>query len=160
MFNPKQLRDPRTGKWIKAGGSVVNPVHIPGGNSKIAFSKGPLTVFKPGHKPTHRVGRGKGLTGLKQNTVPYVRVNKRSQTVGVNAGTIVTASHRIVVGGYIRKERFRGRTAVDKFTDKLVAKVFPTGTKGGKAIAYLRKNTEINKPVRYASMKTGPVGLV
>lgn len=59
--------------------------------------------------------RGQGISGLKKNTVPYARVNKRSSTVGVNAGTVIPGtSKRVVLGAYARLESTSKETSVDK----------------------------------------------
>jgi hypothetical protein len=80
------------------------------------------------------VGRGTGIKGLRKNTIPYARVNKRSSTVGVNAGTIIPGTKkRIVVGGYGKIESINKHTAVDSAIAGRKAKLFPTGTRRRKA---------------------------
>src|ERR1044071_218260 len=61
------------------------------------------------------VTRGVGKSGLARNTVPYLRANKRSQTGGFNAGTILPGTgKRIVFGGYVRVENVNRKGAIDK----------------------------------------------
>jgi hypothetical protein len=92
--------------------------------------------------------RGSGVPGLKRNTVPYLRVNKRSGTVGVNAGTIVGPDSRIVLGGYARVERIKRVTPVDKALERTLSSkyVAPWGTKRGKAAKWLSKNVHVTNP--------------
>jgi len=103
--------------------------------------------------------RPKGFKGLKANFVPYARVNKRSQTVGFNAGTGVSRHKRIAVGAYVRLEGTRRNTAIDRFADKATAKVFPKGTKRGKAIAAAKSNVVIHGPVVRGSVRGHQVRL-
>lgn len=99
-----------------------------------------------------RRARGVGVKGLKQNTVPYVRANKRSQTVGVNAGTILPGTNkRIVIGGYARIESTTRETAVDRALKAKVAAIAPSGSRRGKVAGVLRKNLDIKNPAVRAS---------
>lgn len=123
-FNPAQRRDAH-GRWIRGMGGVQ-------------ITTKPPTPFRR---------RGSGLSGLRRNTVPYVRVNKRSGTAGINTGTLIPGtSKRIAIGGYARLETTRSKTAVDRFVDKGINKVFPKGTRGSKTVSYLRKNVKITNP--------------
>lgn len=99
----------------------------------------PASVTTP---HARRAGRGVGISGLRRNTIPYARVNKRSSTIGVNAGTIIPGtSKRIVVGGYGRIESTNKHTAVDKAIAGRKAKVIPVGSRrhkvAGKAHSFL-----------------------
>lgn len=119
-FNPRQPRDNR-GRWKKAGagngapaarkstaassarvskivGSVPTPVE--GKSSYYTDRKNDFTAA-----PTLRSRAKRTLANRKVSAVPYARVSPRSVTAGVNAGTPVGRSHRLVAGGYIRVER-------------------------------------------------------
>jgi hypothetical protein len=92
-------------------------------------------------------GRPVGLSGLKKATVPYARVNKRSSTVGVNAGTIVPGTHkRIVIGGYVRIESTRKQTAIDKAISKGIEKAAPTGSRKRGLANLVRNNVSFKNP--------------
>lgn len=96
-------------------------------------------------------GRGKGLSGLKRNTIPYARVNKRGSTVGVNAGTIIPGTRkRIVLGGYGRIETMNKHTAVDKAIAGRKASLIPKGSKrakvAGRAHSFLSSHGVLKNP--------------
>lgn len=102
--------------------------------------------------------RPTGIQGLKRNTIPYARANKRSQTLGFNAGTIIPGTKkRIVIGGYARLESTVRKTAVDRAVDKAAYKYLGKGTKRSKVGKYIRKNASITAPavrVRIAGAET------
>ena len=118
-----------------------------------AKTKMPGVDYKPNPgTPIGNNSRGVGVKGLKANTVPYVRANKRSQTVGVNAGTILPGTNkRIVIGGYARIESTTRETAVDRALKARVATVAPKGSRRGKVVSALRKNLDIKNPAVRAS---------
>lgn len=98
-----------------------------------------------------RRARGVGVSGLKKNTIPYVRANKRSQTVGVNAGTIIPGtSKRVVIGGYARIESTTRETAVDRALASKIASVAPKGSRRAKVVSF-GKNLDIKNPAIRAS---------
>lgn len=137
-YSPLQARGP-DGRFIKTGAIG-------------AATKG-MTGAKTGKAKTKSGARGSGYKGLKANFTPYVRVNKRSQTVGYNAGTLIPGTHRrIVTGTYVRLESTKNKTVVDRFIDKKVAKVFPTGTRRGKVAGAVGK-VKIVAPVVRVSRK-------
>lgn len=91
--------------------------------------------------------RPTGMSGLKRNTVPYARANKRSQTVGFNAGTIIPGTKkRIVIGGYARLESTVRKTAVDRAVDKAAYKYLGKNTKRSAVGKYLRQNVSSTPP--------------
>lgn len=96
-------------------------------------------------------------TGKSRNSgvIPYARANKRSQTVGANAGARITRNHRIVVGGYARIESTRRHTATDKIAGKAARGIFPKSTRRGRAAGYLSKNLAFNNPGVRATTKRG-----
>ena len=118
-----------------------------------AKTKMPGVDYKPASGvPIGNRSRGVGVKGLKQNTVPYVRANKRSQTVGVNAGTILPGTNkRIVIGGYARIESTTRETAVDRALKAKVAVIAPSGSRRGRVAGALRKNLDIKNPAVRAS---------
>ena len=112
-----------------------------------------------GHAPK-RSNRGEGFTGLKKNFIPYVRVNKRSQTIGYNTGTIVTGSNsRVVYGSYVRRENINKKNGVDKRIQEFMGTVAPKNTRRGKARAYVKKNVVITNPAVRAKVRGGEVRL-
>jgi len=151
-YSPLQARG-RDGKWIATGTNAAvaaAKAGISGGKTK-----------KPRTKPkAQRGARGVGVKGLKANFTPYTRVNKRSQTIGVNTGTLIPKTHkRIAVGAYARLENTRNKTAADRFVDKHVKKVLPGHTKRGKVAGYLRKNVALSTPAVRATAKGHQVRL-
>lgn len=107
-----------------------------------------------------RSNRGEGVSGLKKNVVPYVRVNKRSQTVGYNTGTIVTGSNsRLVVGTYVRRESINKKNGVDKRIEEFMGAIAPKNSKRGKARAYVKKNVVITNPALRANLRGSQVRL-
>lgn len=119
-----------------------------------AKTKMPGVDYKPnpGTPVGSKKARGVGVKGLKANTVPYVRANKRSQTVGVNAGTILPGTNkRIVIGGYARIESTTRETAVDRALKAKVAVIAPSGSRRGRVAGALRKNLDIKNPAVRAS---------
>lgn len=134
---------------------------IPTGRGAVRSAKAGIAGAKPKTKPkTARGARGSGVKGLKANFTPYARVNKRSQTAGFNAGTLIPGTHRrVVVGSYARLESTRNKTAVDRAVVKGVKKAFPAGTKRGRAQAYVSKNISISAPLVRGSVKGHQVRL-
>jgi hypothetical protein len=97
--------------------------------------------------------RGTGSKGLRRNFVPYVRVNKRSQTVGYNAGTLIPGTgKRLVMGSYIRLESRSRKTATDRAIAKVTHSLAPKGTKRGAARAYAAKNITVTNPALRANV--------
>src|SRR6516162_3102853 len=89
--------------------------------------------------------RPEGLGGLRANFIPYARINKRSATVGYNAGTrIPGSSKRVVTGQYVRIESISKKTKLDRVVDKTVGHVFPKGTRRGKALSSFRSHVEVS----------------
>lgn len=88
--------------------------------------------------------RGQGVAGLRKNTIPYVRANKRSQTVGFNAGTVLPGGKkRIVVGGYARIENTTRKGGIDRALAKSTNIVLPRGTRRAKASAFFNKHVGV-----------------
>lgn len=109
-------------------------------NSKRLYSSNPVT-------------RGQGKHGLAKNTIPYLRVNKRSQTGGFNAGTIIPGTgKRIVLGGYIRVENTNRKGAIDRALAKAGNKTMPYGTSRGKVRKYFKENVTITNPTIRANV--------
>lgn len=99
------------------------------------------------------VTRGQGKSGLLKNTVPYLRANKRSQTGGFNAGTILPGTgKRIVFGGYVRVENVNRKGAIDRALAKAGSKAMPYGTTRGKVRKYLKNNVTITNPAIRANV--------
>jgi hypothetical protein len=90
------------------------------------------------------VKRGVGAHGLAKNFTPYARINKRSQTVGFNTGTIIPFSgKRVAFGNYVRFESTnRNKNPVDK----AVRKFSRRGTKPGAVRQWLGNNVEVKNP--------------
>lgn len=95
-------------------------------------------------RAANRASRGVGVSGFKKNATPYVRINKRSVTVGGNSGTIVPGRNsRIVLGGYARIENTKRNTPVDRAVNRALTKAAPWGTGRGKARKWLKKNVQV-----------------
>lgn len=107
------------------------------------------------------VKRGQGIKGLKKNTIPYVRVNKRSQTVGFNAGTVLPkGKRRIVVGGYARIENVSRKGKVEKaLSQKIHKSIAPKGTKRGHIRSFISQNVQVRAPGIRTSFKGNTVSL-
>ncbi len=104
--------------------------------------------------------RGIGVKGLKKNTIPYVRANKRSQTLGANAGTIIPGTgKRLVIGGYARLENTSKKNAVDKALANVGNSIFPRGTARGRAKKYFRENVTVTNPAMRAKVGGSEVRL-
>lgn len=106
------------------------------------------------------VNRGIGVKGIRKNTVPYVRANKRSQTLGANAGTIIPGTgKRLVIGGYARLENTSKKNAVDNALRGIGNSIFPRGTTRGRAKKYFRENVTVTNPAVRAKMGGAEVRL-
>lgn len=94
-----------------------------------------------------RANRGEGVTGLTKNFVPYVRVNKRSQTGGFNVGTIIPGTNkRIVIGGYSRLENTNKNNMLDRALGGIGSVVAPKGTSRRKVMDYFKRNVTVTNP--------------
>lgn len=112
-----------------------------------------------GHAPK-RANRGEGFAGLKKNIVPYVRVNKRSQTGGFNVGTIIPGTNkRIVIGGYTRFENTNKKNVIDAALGNIGAKVAPRGSRSRKIVDYFKKNVTVTNPALRGSFGKAEVRL-
>lgn len=154
-YSPLQARD-RRGRWVaKAGNAAFNQATKTVG----AGHKAPK-IKRPTGKSQGVSTRPTGLKGLKRSTIPYVRVNKRSQTAGVNAGTIIPGTHKRIVGGaYLRLETTTRHTTADKIAGKVAGKVFPKGTRRGRAASSFKRNFSINNPALRATARGHQVRL-
>jgi hypothetical protein len=95
-------------------------------------------------REAQRASRGVGVAGFKKNATPYVRMNKRSVTVGGNAGTIIPGRNsRVVLGGYARVENTKRKTPVDRALDRALTKAAPWGSKRSRVRKWLKKNVQI-----------------
>lgn len=171
-YNPLQKRGPN-GEWIAMGAGIVA-----GKAAKRRKGKAKAVRAKKGSggvaqtRAEFRTARGVGLTGLKRNTIPYARANKRSQTIGVNAGTIIPGSRkRVVFGGYVRLENTHGN-GIDTVSKKVanragvtknskVSKIYrKVKSQVGVTTPALRKNVK-NAQVRVGtSRRAGPTVIV
>lgn len=169
-YNPLQPRD-RHGRWVAAGGNAAFHA-IKKEVKKSAKKKASSSVNSAVNRGFQRVGlktvrivnttktRGSGLKGLKKNAIPYIRVNKRSQTAGVNAGTVIPGtSKRIVVGGYARLESTSKHTKIDQISARAMKRVFPTGSRQARGMAFLKKNVSVTKPSVRAKLGNAQVRL-
>jgi hypothetical protein len=149
-YNPLQARD-RHGRWVAKAGNKAFGAGVKAAGLKVSKSSGTDNT-------------GVTIKGVKLpiHFVPYVRVNKRSQTVGYNVGTKIipgTGGRRLSIGRYVRLEDTKKKTAVDRFVDKGVAKVFPGTTRRGKVATYARKNFQITNPTVRGSIRNAQVRL-
>lgn len=106
------------------------------------------------------VKRGQGYTGLRKNFTPYVRLNKRSQTIGYNTGTVIPGTgKRIAFGNYVRLESTNKRNnPVDRAFDKVSSR-FATSGKPAAVKRYFRDNVEIKNPAVRANIPGGQLRL-
>lgn len=142
-YSPLQARG-RNGRWIAKGGNKLFKTA-----SKRTGSKKKTTS-----KSTSR-SKGKS-TARNSGVIPYARINKRSQTVGANAGAKIPYTNKRVVGGaYLRVESTTKHTTADKVYGKVSSKVFPTGSRRGKAQAAFKKNFSVNNPAIRGTTKSG-----
>jgi len=112
-----------------------------------------------GHAPK-TVNRGEGFVGLKKNLVPYVRVNKRSQTGGFNVGTIIPGTgKRVVFGGYTRVENTHRHNSLDMMLDNITSKVAPRGSRQRAVMGYFKKNVTVTNPAVRARLGGAEVRL-
>jgi hypothetical protein len=154
-YNPLQARDAH-GRWVAKGGNAA--FHLAKAGAKAASvgsgkKVGPIKIQNVKGRGLPPLTAKGALAELGKNTVPYVRVNKRSQTVGINAGTRIPYTRkRVVFGGYSRLESTTHKTGVDRFVAKHTGKVFPEGTRRGKVKAYISKNVSINNPAVRATV--------
>lgn len=110
-------------------------------------------------KAPSKENRGIGRSGFKKNTTPYIRVNKRSQTVGVNAGSIISPNKRLVMGGYVRVENVNKKGAIDRSLKKAGTIIAPRGSTRRKVNDYLKKNVSVTNPALRAKMGGAEVRL-
>lgn len=111
-------------------------------------------------KAAKKSNRGQGFKGLKSNFIPYVRANKRSQTIGYNAGTYVLGTNkRIVTGQYVRVETAGKKTAIDRGISYLTDAALPYGTKRRKVRNYLKNNVTVTNPAVRAAVGGAEVRL-
>ncbi len=107
-----------------------------------------------------RENRGEGFSGLVRNTVPYVRANKRSQTTGFNAGTIIPGTNkRIVFGGYTRFENTNRKNTIDNFIGKIGSSLAPKGSRTRSVVNYFKKNVSVTNPALRAKLGGAEVRL-
>lgn len=96
--------------------------------------------------------RPSGISGLRRTVTPYARANKRSQTVGFNAGTILPATRkRIAFGAYVRLESTTRRTATDRAISKASSRIAPRNSKRGKVAGWFKNNVSVKNPALRAS---------
>jgi hypothetical protein len=99
------------------------------------------------------VARGQGKSGFQKNFVPYLRVNKRSQTAGFNAGSIVPGTgKRLVIGSYFRVENKGSKGAFDRAITRGANVAFPHGTTRGRVRKYVKNNVTITNPAIRANV--------
>jgi hypothetical protein len=138
----KYIRDNR-GRFAHVPGTIAS---IPG---RHAF--GAVTVDTSAPASFRKSGVA-GAAGLKRNFKPYVRVNKRSQTIGWNTGTRVTGrTSRVSTGWYVRREQTAKYTGLDKlvnrgFTSRAGRAVIPKGSKRAGAVAAIRTHVHVSTP--------------
>lgn len=111
-------------------------------------------------KAPDAVNRGIGVTGLKKNFVPYARVNKRSQTIGYNAGTILPGrKKRIVTGTYFRIENTNKKGAIDNALKGFGKIAAPKKTRRRSVVNYFKKNVTVATPAVRAAVGGAEVRL-
>lgn len=105
-----------------------------------------------GKAPSRR-NRGEGFLGLRRNFVPYIRINKRSQTIGYNTGTYIKGTNkRVVTGRYIRLENATKKNGIDRSLAALGNSIAPRGTRRGTFRNYVKNNVTVTNPALRAGM--------
>lgn len=106
------------------------------------------------------VKRGQGRSGLRKNFTPYVRINKRSQTLGFNTGTIIPGTgKRVAFGNYIRLESTNKRNNPVDRTIGSISRRFGNSGKPAAVKKYFRENVEVRSPVVRANIPGGQLRL-
>lgn len=112
------------------------------------------------HYGGDHVKRGIGVAGLQKNATPYLRLNKRSATIGGNTGTIIPfTGKRVVAGGYLRIENVGRKNALDTATTKIANRIARPGTKPGAARKWFNENVTIKNPAVRANVGGAQVRL-
>ena len=124
-----------------------------------AFNRKARAAMRNRGKAPSRKNRGIGKTGFKKNSTPYIRVNKRSQTIGVNAGSIISQNKRLVMGGYVRVENINKKGAIDRSLKKAGNIIAPRHTQRRKLKNYLKRNVSVTNPALRAKMGGAEVRL-
>ena len=153
MYNPAQKRGP-DGRWISTGTRKVRRSVRSAANKKAYAGRRtkkrstPITI----NRAASRQQRGVGVSGLKNNFTPQVRISKKSVTIGANTGTYIPGTNkRIVLGHYARIESTNKSGRVDKLTAKVAGKITPEGSKRAALAKHIRKNVKLDNPaIRYA----------
>lgn len=106
------------------------------------------------------VKRGQGRSGLTKNFTPYIRVNKRSQTLGFNTGTVIPGTgRRVAFGNYIRLESTgKNKNPVDR-TIGSISRRFGNSGKPAAVKKYFRDNVEVRSPAIRANIPGGQLRL-
>lgn len=105
--------------------------------------------------------RGVGVSGLKRNATPYVRLNKRSGTIGANSGTVIPfTGKRIALGGYLRIENVnKSNNPIDRTRKRAVAKFAPKGSRAGAVRQWFNNNVTVTNPAIRANVGSAQVRL-
>lgn len=163
-YSPLQARD-KNGRWVAKGANRLVKSGAKRVNGTRKVSPVPRQkLVRTSDKAKLPIGgtasRGVGISGLKRNTIPYARVNKKGSTVGVNAGTVLPGGKkRIVLGAYARVEGTAKTTATDRKIAALGNKVVPKGSRRGKLHSFVAKHVKINNPAIRASVGGSQVRL-
>jgi len=155
-FNPRQPRGP-DGKWISTGVSKARRAARSKANKKGHAARRRPKRIKILSSAASRQERGAGISGLKKNFIPYLRVSKKSGTVGFNTGSFLPGTNkRLVFGNYARLESVRKRGVVDSLLSKAYRKIAPEGSRRDLIGTHIRKNVKVDNPaLRYATPGTG-----
>lgn len=106
------------------------------------------------------VKRGQGQAGLRKNFTPYVRINKRSQTLGFNTGTVIPGTgKRVAFGNYIRLESTNKRNNPVDRAIGVVSGKFGNSGKPAAVKKYFRENVEVRSPAVRANVPGGQLRL-
>ena len=154
-FVASQPRGP-DGKWISTGASRARRAARSKSNKRKYKSRYKKPMPKRIDRAAARRQRGVGVSGLKQNTIPYLRVSKKSATAGFNSGTFIPGTNkRIVIGNYARIETVNKASKVDALASKIGRKIAPKGTRRALIGQHIKKNAKLDNPaIRYATPGT------
>lgn len=156
-FSPTQPRGP-DGRWISTGARRVSRSARSRSNKRKYANRrkrrsSPITI----DRSASRRNRGVGVSGLKKNFIPYLRVSKKSTTIGANSGTFIPGTNkRIVFGNYARIESVDRKNKVDATLSGISQRIAPAGTKRALVGEHIRKNAKFSNPaIRYSTPGSG-----
>jgi hypothetical protein len=155
MYNPRQARGV-DGKFLATGASKLSRAARSKANKSAHRKRKPKRNNIRIDRAASRRQRGLGISGLKQNFIPYARISKRSTTVGANTGSFIPGTNkRVVFGQYARIETVQRKTGIDAKLASIGKKLAPKGSKRNAIAKHIAARTNITNPaLRYSTPGT------